>query len=591
MSPGRGFGYGDHPSRNFRQSQTQRRTFKREDGIDNSMDNLTPPPSQEMASSSPAFGPPLAIELDAQQQEAYDDAVAGRNLFITGAAGSGKSTIIRMLISALQDRDKRVRICAPTGKAAEQIGGKTYHSLLRLSQKTKNSSIRQLEGRARTSWLRPRLRDTDVLFIDEISMVSNEDLQRIDGMLRAGRSSNEPFGGVQVIFCGDFLQLSPVKPFDYCLQCGTKRGSVNYHQAYRCSSHGTVQAVDKWAFRAPVWEEADMKHIFLFQVHRQTNDEFKRILFRLWLGKQLTSGEIRLLNDHEYTGIGPVKLYSTRNEVTEENLKEMRKLPERKIRYTALDRFDHNKDHTHLEYKGGRQENRKHLVGLQDHKYDPYVELKLGMRVMLLANLDVERGLVNGSVGTVIAFKRHDEAELPRPSQFHDDQYHESDDRNERLVANSILMFGTSHIILRHEQLKRFINECRSAEWPIVKFDNGLTRCIYAICDVQELGDDEPYSLLTRTQLPLQAAYALTIHKAQGLTLGSALVDVSRCFEPGQVYVALSRASTLEGLKVVGLPNGYAFPSGNAEVHEFLREKCPELRAELDDGNEASEAE
>ncbi|KAI7506344.1 hypothetical protein KC367_g158 [Hortaea werneckii] len=315
MSPGRGFGYGDHPSRNFRQSQTQRRTFKREDGIDNSMDNLTPPPSQEMASSSPAFGPPLAIELDAQQQEAYDDAVAGRNLFITGAAGSGKSTIIRMLISALQDRDKRVRICAPTGKAAEQIGGKTYHSLLRLSQKTKNSSIRQLEGRARTSWLRPRLRDTDVLFIDENSMVSNEDLQRIDGMLRAGRSSNEPFGGVQVIFCGDFLQLSPVKPFDYCLQCGTKRGSVNYHQAYRCSSHGTVQAVDKWAFRAPVWEEADMKHIFLFQVHRQTNDEFKRILFRLWLGKQLTSGEIRLLNDHEYTGIGPVKLYSTRNEV------------------------------------------------------------------------------------------------------------------------------------------------------------------------------------------------------------------------------------------------------------------------------------
>ncbi|KAI7237505.1 hypothetical protein KC330_g3147 [Hortaea werneckii] len=161
------------------------------------MDNLTPPPSQEMASSGPAFGPPPAIELDVQQQEAYDDAVARRNLFITGAAGSGKSTIIRMFISALQDQGKRVRICAPTGKAAEQIGGTTYHSFLKLSQGTNNNSIRQLEWKARASWLRPQLKDTDLLFIDEISMVQNEDLQRIDRMLRAGRSSNEPFGGVQ----------------------------------------------------------------------------------------------------------------------------------------------------------------------------------------------------------------------------------------------------------------------------------------------------------------------------------------------------------------------------------------------------------
>ncbi|KAI7201098.1 hypothetical protein KC316_g4032 [Hortaea werneckii] len=206
------------------------------------------------------------------------------------------------------------------------------------------------------------------------------------------------------------------------------------------------------------------------------------------------------------------------------------------------------------------------------------------MRVMLLTNLEVEKGLVNGNVGTVIDFKRHDEAELPRPSQFHDDQYHEADDRNERLVADSTLMFGTSPIQFRHEQIKRFIDESRDAVWPIVRFDNGLTRCIHAICDIQKLGDDEPYSLLTSAQLPLQAAYALTIHKAQGMTLGSVLVDVSRCFEPGQVYVALSRASTLDGLKVVGLKNGYAFPSGNAEVHEFLWEKFPKLRTELEDG-------
>ncbi|KAI6798523.1 hypothetical protein KC332_g15937 [Hortaea werneckii] len=555
------------------------------------MDNLTPPPSQEMAFSGAAFGSPPTIELDAQQQEAYDDAVAGRNLFITGAAGSGKATIIRMLISALQDRGKRVRICAPTGKAAEQIGGTTYHSFLKLNQGTNNNSIRQLEWKARASWLRPQLKDTDVLFIDEISMVQNEDLQRIDRMLRAARSSNEPFGGVQVIFCGDFLQLPPVEPFKHCLQCGRQREPMDSHHAYKCRLHGTVELTEKWAFQAPVWEEANMKHIFLFKVHRQNNDDFRDILFRLWLGKQLTSGEIRLLTDHNFTGIAPVKLYSTRREVTEENLKEIRKLPGRKVTYTALDEFLHNPDHLYLSRKGVTERNGKHLLALQNHKYDSYVELKLGMRVMLLTNLDVERGLVNGSVGTVVDFKLHDEAELLRPSQSHDDHYHEADDRNERLVADSTLMFGTSPIQFRREQIKGFIDESSEAKWPIVKFDNGLTRCIHAICDIQKLGDDEPYSLLTRTQLPLQAAYALTIHKSQGMTLGSVLVDVSRCFEPGQVYVALSRASTLEGLKVVGLTNGYAFPSGNAEVHEFLWEKFPELRAELDDGQKAFGAE
>ncbi|KAI6889288.1 hypothetical protein KC360_g3492 [Hortaea werneckii] len=591
MSSGVGFAYEYTPPRRSQQSQSERRTFKREDDTDNSMDNLTPPPSQEMASLGPAFSPPPAIELDAQQQEAYDDAIAGRNLFMTGPAGCGKSTIIRMLISALQDLGKRVRICAPTGKAAEQIGGTTYHSFLKLNQGTNNNSIRQLEWKARASWLRPQLKDTDVLIIDEISMVQNEDLQRIDRMLRAGRSSNEPFGGVQVIFCGDFLQLPPVEPFKHCLQCGRQRELIDSNQAYKCRSHGTVEVSDKWAFQAPVWEEANMKHIFLFKVHRQSNDEFRNILFRLWLGKQLTSGEIRLLTYHQFTGIAPIKLYSTRREVTEENLKEIRKLPGRKVTYTALDRFFHNPNHPYLSRKGETQRNGKHLLALLNHKYDPYVELKLGMRVMLLTNLDVERGLVNGSVGTVVNFKLHDEAELPRPSQYHDDQYHESDDRNERLVADSTLMFGSSPIQLRHEQIKGFINESSEAKWPIVKFDNGLTRCIHAICDIQKLGDDEPYSLLTRTQLPLQAAYALTIHKSQGMTLGSVLVDVSRCFEPGQVYVALSRASTLDGLKVVGLTNVYAFPSGNAEVHEFLWEKFSELRAELDEGEEASEAE
>lgn len=556
-------------------------TIKREGQPSSSRNNWTPPPTPDHAPAIPAYGPAPRVQLSAKQQEAYDLAMAGGNIFFTGPAGCGKSTLIRALIPGMQNQGKRVRILAPTGKAAILIGGSTIHSYLGLNQMTWNKPITFLENKARAPWMRQRMRDTDVLFIDEVSMVENELLERMDRMMRAGRGSWRPFGGVQLIFSGDFCQLGPVEPFKHCLVCGRFREIVDFKTWYQCKTHDFVDAVDRWAFRSSAWEESDLKHILLSEVHRQTDDDFKQILFKLWLGKQLKTAEQSLLTDHEFTGRNAVRLFSTRREVSEVNAAEFRRLPGTAVKYSAYDDFFHNKEHKWLEKKKERSSDGDHLMALLDHRYEAYLELKVGIPVVLLANLDVENGLVNDSTGKVVAFRRHSDAEMPKPSQHRDHNAYDIDDRNERVVSTSVPVAGGSHVILRYEQAKKFINRTADQSWPVVKFDNGRTVPIYANCDVQELGDDEPYSLLTRTQIPLHAAWAMTIHKAQGMTLPSVQVDISKTCEQGQVYVALSRAPTLAGLKVLGMRMGYACGSGHPEVHEWLWDKFEELRGAL----------
>jgi len=125
----------------------------------------------------------------------------------------------------------------------------------------------------------------------------------------------------------------------------------------------------------------------------------------------------------------------------------------------------------------------------------------------------------------------------------------------------------------RQEQIKAFIQTQTYTDWPAVQFrtpQGTVTRTIFADCRVNEIGDEKPYSLLSRTQIPLVAAWAMSIHKSQGMTLDKVVVDLSRSFEEGQEYVALSRARDLKGLKVEGLGPG---SDGNPEVREFLEKE------------------
>ncbi|KAL2262364.1 hypothetical protein VTK26DRAFT_1547 [Humicola hyalothermophila] len=193
------------------------------------------------------------------------------------------------------------------------------------------------------------------------------------------------------------------------------------------------------------------------------------------------------------------------------------------------------------------------------------------MLVVLLVNLDLTAGLCNGSQGVICGFEPYDKDKLPRKS-----------DDGRGPASGSI---AGQYATLREAHIRKFAeqkqqewqlqpqNADRKFGWPIVRFLSGATRTIYPECQVHELGDKEPYSLLCRTQIPLAAAWALSIHKAQGMTLDRVVVNLSRAFEEGQVYVALSRATSLEGLKIEGSPQGLAVGvGGNEQVREFLRE-------------------
>lgn len=162
------------------------------------------------------------LDLSDEQQRVLDIALQGENLLITEAAGSGKTVVIKAIQQYMDNTRRPYRVIAPTALAALPLAAKTLHSLLGWDRRCMTKSCAELIGQT-TSFVEGLLRYIDVLIIDEVSMISNfllERMERMDRMLRHARADDPPFGGVQVIFVGDFHQLPPTEPFSNCLDCG-----------------------------------------------------------------------------------------------------------------------------------------------------------------------------------------------------------------------------------------------------------------------------------------------------------------------------------------------------------------------------------
>lgn len=254
--------------------------------------------------------------------------------------------------------------------------------------------------------------------------------------------------------------------------------------------------------------------------------------------------------DHETDTTGAVELYPTREEVRLVNEREFRKLDTKAYSFHCRDTFVWNKGkHPHLEKKGERHGDGS-LTALDEHSMNRLVELKCGMPVVLLTNLDLDRGLCNGSQGIIVGWTPPDRS------------------------GKMLYLRSDEHVVLKEREIKTYERTTDEPVWPIVRFSNGVVCEIRAECQVNELGDDKPYSLLCRTQLPLTPAWALSIHKAQGMTLDKVRVDVSKTFTDGQVYVALSRATSLQGLQILGGARGLEVHMGaNEEVRSFYNQK------------------
>ncbi|KAK4194186.1 P-loop containing nucleoside triphosphate hydrolase protein [Triangularia verruculosa] len=519
--------------------------------------------------------PPLCPEQEAVVKLAEQ----GENIFYTGSAGCGKSTVLHEIRRRLRAQGKVVQVVAPTGIVALAIGGTTTFSFMGWTPDNLKKPLKELCGMTAfkaNGETAKDLREVDTLIIDEISMVENTFFERMDRVLRFVRGLNEndkkvplktvdpadlPFGGIQLIVTGDFCQLPPVDPFKHCFGCGFELEKIDADTKTchnRNCSEDLFMLEDQYAFSSQAWRTCNFKYVHLKTIHRQQDGMFRALLEKCRAGVPFSEDEIQILMNHESNTQDALRLLPTRWEVKQKNEAAFKRLQDTPKSYLCHDGFYWNKKHVRLRDKfrmspSGADPNHPHhrtLDELKDHRFEVHLQLKKGMAVLLLVNLDLGAGLCNGSQGVIVDF------ECVRSRNLMS-KIHEKPKAYKRAIGGFADSFEGEDIPL-----------------PVVRFKNGVQRTIPPECQINELGNFAPYSLMWRAQIPLMAGYALTIHKAQGMTLERVIIDLDRAFQAEQVYVALSRAKTLEGLKLVGRSTTAleGLLAGNPVVRRFMEE-------------------
>ena len=386
----------------------------------------------------------------------------GRSIFLTGRAGTGKTTFLKMVV---ERSSKRSIVVAPTGVAAINAGGMTIHSFFQLPFAPFVPGAKVESKFDFSKEKRKIIASLDLLIIDEISMVRSDLLDAIDSVLRRFRNRYKPFGGVQLLMIGDLQQLTPVvTPED-------ERMLIPYYDT-------------PYFFGSKALAQIEYVTIQLEKVYRQQDDTFLTLLNHIREG-QASVAELQLLNSRYQPAFLPkpeegyIRLTTHNQMATNYNESELQKLPGCAFHYRAS------------------------IEGtFPDYSY-PTAEtltLKEGAQVMFVKNdPSGEHRYYNGRIGHVTLAE---------------------DNRLE------VFCPGDADAI-----------EVEPLVWENARYTlNPETREI----ETEVLGKF--------TQLPLRLAWAITIHKSQGLTFERAIIDASLSFAPGQVYVALSRCKTLEGM-------------------------------------------
>lgn len=380
----------------------------------------------------------------------------GHTTFLTGQAGSGKSYVLREYIQYLKKHGVKYAVTASTGIASTHIGGSTIHSWSGIGIKDKLTKF-DLDALEEKQNLYKRWTETQVLFIDEVSMLHANFLDMLNMVAKHIRRSDKPFGGMQLIFSGDFFQLPPV---------------------VRTENH--VPGAKVYAFLSNAWAEAKPVICYLTEQHRQDDDQLLSLLKAI-RGGEIDEGHYDTLREvsEKKPKKSTLKLY-THNENVD------------KINEKFFDELEGDEHYFEMVTKG-----KKNLIdSLKNNCLAPEtLRLKIGTKVMCIKNAQ-DKSYVNGSLGVVTALA--------------DDGY------------------------------------------PIVALANG--RNITVRGDTWKIEEDGKVKAEI-SQLPLRYAWAITVHKSQGMTLDEAEIDLSRTFVRGQGYVALSRLTSLSGLYLTGFNN------------------------------------
>ncbi|XP_018532639.1 ATP-dependent DNA helicase PIF1 [Lates calcarifer] len=403
--------------------------------------------------TNPSKKPILSLpsrKLNKEQAAVLSAVLSGKNVFFTGSAGTGKSFLLKRIMGSLPP--KSTFATASTGVAACHIGGTTLHNFAGIG--SGSAPLEQCIELAQRPGVLQHWTTCRHLIIDEISMVEAQFFDKLESVARSVRRSTEPFGGIQLIVCGDFLQLPPV-------------------------SKGKEKA--SFCFQARSWRKVIQVNMELREVRRQTDQSFISLLQAVRVGRVTEEVTARLLKSAyhhiERDGILATRLCTHKDDVELTNENKLQQLPGSVRVFEALD-------------------SDPALVKTIDahSPVNRVIQLKVGAQVMLTKNLDVARGLVNGARGVVVGFESGKHG-LPRV----------------RFLCG--------------------VTEVMKPERWVFKSGGGIH--------------------LSRQQLPLKLAWAISIHKSQGMTLDCVEISLARVFESGQAYVALSRARSLEGLRVM----------------------------------------
>lgn len=399
------------------------------------------------------------MTFDRYGDKAIELVMEGKSLFITGKAGTGKTQLLKEIVSRLEAKKRYVAVTAPTGIAAHNADGVTIHSFLHLplSPYLPGVKIPRLydlnEDEVRV------VRQLQVLIIDEVSMVRCDMMDAADDILRHYRNSKEPFGGVQVVMFGDLFQLMPVADEE------EEEQLMEYYESL-------------YFFGSKVTEELDYAMLELKKIYRQDKRSFVRLLNKIRWGRinAVTQEKLDRLFHRDYK----VSEGSHQIILTTHNRKSKR-INRQKLEAMEGQEWDYQA------YTEGS-------FPSQEYPTNFHLNLKVGARVMFLRNSDE---YFNGMLGTVVALD--------------DESIEVKADENGRIihVKRSTWDFNRYHLNTKTKEL-------------------------------------EVERVATFKQYPLKLAWAITIHKSQGLTFDEVVIDAGKAFAAGQVYVALSRCRRLD---------------------------------------------
>jgi ATP-dependent DNA helicase PIF1 len=414
------------------------------------------------------------MELSPEQTQAMQVFQEGGNMFLTGPGGTGKTALIRKMVDFCKTNGKKIQVCALTGCASVLLNcqAKTVHSWAGIGLANGDADF-IVKRVATNKYKAAAWKKIDVLIIDEVSMMSQKIFEILDCVGRAVRKNTRPFGGLQVIFSGDFYQLPPVD-----------------------DKQNEDPAASAFCFESPNWSATFPVIVQLKNIFRQTDQVYTGILNQIRVGKLFKSA-LDTLTPHIGKTLPstfiPTILLPRRRDAELINAAELEKLPSEKKTY-MLSRAEMLPEKAQQTPKGqeqisAEQREMEYTFLANNIMADKEIVLKKGAQVMCIANIDMEstEPIVNGSQGIIVDF-----------------------------VGNL----------------------------PLVQFNNGVRRTVG-----YHTWSSESFPSIGVKQIPLIYAWAITIHKAQGVSLDMAQIDAgSNIFECGQTYVALSRIKSLEGL-------------------------------------------